>query len=411
MSSNGSTTTVVDTELTGYGTNYFRGWWIRDTSSTNQWVFRRCTSFATDTLTTIEVWGSTPQSADTYELHLFKPDSMFSALDEARLRVYPDLAILRLDDTITADGVSTSYDIPSNVRRGPATVLIEHPVSATAPWNFVQDPEGDSTTNFTASNFTASIYAQTEADRIIPKYGSSATELVLAASTAGTYRQTVSNLINGVTAAQAAGRRMTVGKWLYCRTANKIAVEFLDDDGQVAVSGQHGGAGWELLTATGNVIGTNATTLTWGLTADNDSTPIDVFWNRAWFHYGDAGRIRDVYHRVQSKRIVRDDTTQQIHFLDTPPRGRQIRLIGRDHLSALGTTASTQVTNTMEVDEADEQILLAEAARILFQREGWSIDDQGLRQRIFEADQERHRLALKWRRNLPVSQPITSPWR
>jgi len=415
MSSNGTSTTVVDTELSSYGDDFFRDWWIRDTSSTNQWVFRRVSSFtsASGTLTTVNTWGSTPQSGDTYELHRFRPDGMFSALDDARVSVYPDLAILRFDDTITTDGISKSYDIPSNVRRGPATVLLEQPVAVDVSWNFLTAPTGDSTSNYTASNFTASTYAREEADRLIPKYDDTATELVLAASTAGTYRQVVANMANNITAAKSAGRRMTAAAWVYCRSASKIALEFLDDSGQVAASSQHGGTGWELLTATGNVVGTNATTLTWGLTADNDATPIDVFWNRAWFYYGEAGRVRDVYAQVQPKRVRRDGTPPAtLHFLGIPPRGRQVRLIGRDHLSELGTTAGTQVTNTMELDAADEQILLAEAAKILFLREGMSTNDfPSLSTKIAIAEARRVDMAKKWGMNVPTQQAITSPWR
>src|SRR5690606_27259674 len=54
------------------------------------------------------------------------------------------------------------------------------------------------------------------------------------------------------------------------------------------------------------------------------------------------------------------------------PRGYQIRLLGYDPLTGLGTTASTQVTATMEIDEEQETILYAEAARILLQRLGFS---------------------------------------
>ena len=47
-----------------------------------------------------------------------------------------------------------------------------------------------------------------------------------------------------------------------------------------------------------------------------------------------------------------------------PPRGYQIRLIGKTELSALGT--STPQTNTMEVDINAAELLYARAARIMF---------------------------------------------
>lgn len=407
-------TTLIDTTLRRFGEDTITDMYLRPTGSTNQYAIRRVTSFseATGTCSVAPAFAAQTATSQAYELHRYDPAVKFAVLDDARKQAYPDLAQLIYNDTTTADGTSSAFDIPSAIRRGPVAVFMEEPAVPEASWNVLLNPLGDSTTGYTASSFTASIYSGTDNDVLIPKYDSDATELILAASTAGTYRQTVGSMINGMTAALAAGREMTAAVWLYCRQADKIAVEFLQDSSaQVAVSSQHGGTGWELLTATGNVIATNGTTLTWGLTADNDANPIDVFWNRAWFYFGSADRVRNVYGTLINKRQRRDDTTQRIYTDRVPMQGRQLRMVGRGILSALGDTASTQVTNKMEVDEESEQILFAEAAKVLFSREGLNVDDfSEVATRIAIADDLRRRLGRTWRYNLPSTATLKNPW-
>lgn len=415
MSSNGSSTTVVDTSLTGYGDDFFRNWWIRSIASggSNQYLFRRCTGFAqsSGTLTTLEAWLSTPQSADTFQLHRFKPDNMFSALDEAAIRIYPDLAQIVYDETLTGDGVSNSFDVPSAIRRGPVMVQQEIPVSVNVDWNFVEDPEGDDTTDYTATDTTATTLSRNERDRIIPKYGDTATKLATATVTNGQYDQVVGNMANGITAVLAAGRQMTYAVWVYCRTSGRVTALFIDGTATVATSSTHGGAGWELLTATGSVSDANTTKLTTRIDITSASGAVDLWWNRAWFYFGDAARVRDIYHQSIPKRLRRDDTTQRLYMDFIPTKGYQLRLIGRDVLTPLGATISTQVTNSMEIDDENASILYAEATRILFMREGMSTADfPRVAQRIELATAERQQLANKWRTNLPVTATIKSPW-
>ncbi len=366
-SDTGSTTTLVDTSLRKFGEDKIINWYLRPTGSTNQYEIKRITGFAESSGTATVAPGFTSSTAaEAYGLHKYDPQRKFAALDRAAKHVYPTLAQLVYDDTLTADGTSDSFDIPSAVRFGPSMVYTEHPIAVDQSWNFITDPRGDSTSSFTGSSAALTTYDVDENDLMVPKYGWTATRMVVAASTAATVRQVVGDMNNDITAAIAAGREMTTGVWVYSRTADKIAVEIVDDGGQLVVSSQHGGAGWELLTATATVSSDNSSTLTVGLTLDNDASAFDGFWNHWWFYFGDASRIRDIYPERNGNRIRFDDTTQRIYMDFIPLRGRQLRLVGRDVLSALGTTAGTQVTNTMEVDVLSAELLYAAAARILF---------------------------------------------
>lgn len=410
----GSTTTIVDSALARFDDDFLNDYYFRITEAGHGAIYqvRRATDFvsSTGTVTVSPAFGATTGSGMDYEIHRYDPAEKFTALDEARLRGYPALAQIIFNETLTGDGISATFPIPAALRRGPAFVQVEQPIEVNAPWNFLTNPFGDSTTNWTASNTTASVVSLSDADRLIPKYGESATKLATAASVNGTYSQTVANMTNDITAALAGGRRMTLAFWVYCRTASRVTLQLIDNTNTNS-SAAHGGAGWELLTVTANIVSANATTLTARINVSSAAAAVDCWWNHAWLYFGEADRVTDLYAGGRSHRVRRDDTTQQLHLEFAPQRGRQLRLIGRDHLSALGTTAATQVTNTMEVDEAQAQLLYAEAAKILFARQGFSVDDfPGVAQRITEAELLRRDLEKRWSVYLPVTAPLKSAW-
>ena len=174
---------------------------------------------------------------------------------------------------------------------------------------------------------------------------------------------------NSVTAAKVAGQKMTFAVWKYSRVASKIRIQLIDDSGTTS-SDYHGGAGWELLTLEKNIVGNNSSLLTARIEVANNSTTFTGYADRGWLYLGDSGRVTSIYPSEMNARVRRDDTTQKIMFDNVPQARRQIRLVGRGPLSALGTTAASQATNTMEVDEPAAMILYAHAAQILFEREG-----------------------------------------
>ena len=410
--SDGTTATIVDTALERFGTDGLRNAYARITETAHAaiWQVRRITDLTTSTLTVAPAFGTLLSDTDTYEVHRWDPADKFSALEEARIRVYPDLGQLIFDETLTGDGRARSFTIPTTLRTGPVTVQIESPLSVEGDWNFLNDPVGDSTTNFTASNTTATTVAQSDNDQLIPKYGDTATKLETATGVNGTYTQVVGSMTNSITAALAAGRRMTYAKWIHCRTASRVTVLFIDDNGTVATSVVHGGTGWSLLTATGNVSDANATTLSTRIDITDASGAVDLWWNHGWFYFGEADRVTDLYDGSRSFRPRRDDATQRIYLSESPLRGRQLRLQGRDFLSALGTTLSTQVTNTMEVDVASEQVLFAEAARVLYGRQVFSSDEfPTLAPKIAAADQLRRELRKLGQQPMTTA-TVRSPW-
>ena len=410
----GSSTTLVDTYLSRYGDDKLIDWYLRITENVggNQYLVRRISDFtgSTGTCTVLNAFTGGTASGTDYELHRYDPAEKFTALDEARIRTFPDLCIIRYNDTLTGDGINSVFDIPTNVRRGPLRAVEEIPATIQTSWNFLTNPLNDSTSGWTATSATASTVTRNQTDLLVPKYDSIATKVTVAASTNGTYAQTVANMANGMTAALAAGRKMTFAAWVFCMTSGKVTLK-LTDDSTTTTGTAHSGNGWELLTVTKTNISTNATTFTATFDVANSAGAVVMFINRSWLYYGDANRVQDIYKYDRSYFVRRDDTTQKVYLDWVPAQGHQIRLIGQDVLSELGSTISTQVTNTMEVDDPVAQILYAEAAKILFAKRGLNTANVGeVAVRVQAAERLKEEIRKEWKMSVPQGRGLRTPW-
>ena len=402
---NSGATTLIDTYMGRYGDGHLVGQFIRLTSGTYTLQIRRITNNtqATGTITVSPAFGGQVASGVTYQLHRYDPDKKFLALDKARYDVLDHVYRLVYDDTLTSDGLSDAYDIPSTLDNGPVLAISETPLPIKPDWNFLSDPQGDSLTNWTASSTTATIHTKSSNDLLIPKYDYSCTKLVTAATTAATYSQVVGSMTNSITAALAADRKMTLAAWVFCTETSKIQLRLLDDSGTVATGDFHQGRGWELLWVEGTVAGNNATTLTARFVIASTANASTIYWERAWLYFGSKERVVDsIYGPEHSIDIRRDEATQHVILSSIPPRGRQIRLVGKTLLTSLGTTPATQITNTMEVTSGTAEILYARAAEILFQWERVNTDNQAeVAQRIQMVKERQPKLVESWAQETP----------
>lgn len=409
---NAGGTTLVDNALKGFGDNRLQGGFIRQTLT--PFAVRRVSgnTQSSGTATVQQAFAAQVGSSVAYEFHKYEPSKKFLALDKARLAVIDHVFQIKLNDTITSDGITTTYDIPSNIEQGPIVAYIEQPIeTANITWNFLGDPLGDSTSKWTASSVTASTVSRNFNDPLIPKYDETCTKLVVAASTNGTYTQVVADMANSMTAALAADRKMTFAAWIYCTEASKVRLRLLDDNGTLATGNYHGGNGWELLWVEGTVAGNNATTLSCRMLLDSTANPATVYFNRGWFYFGGKEKVTDSIYSEERKVDVRRDATEQHIILSSRvPRGYQLRLAGRAPLTAIGTTISTQAAATMEVDEKSEQILYAYAAELLFAWEGIKTDHlPDVIARINNARARLPDLQRAWEYNSPAP-VLRSPW-
>ena len=404
--------TLVDTSLARFGDDQILDFYVRITGTGNlQYEIRRITQFISSTGTVFvdpPFSEQVPTSLD-YQIHRYDPSLKFQCLDEARLRddVFEHAFRLIYDDTSSSDGLSDWYDINPDIRSGPMYVFVEDPQSVNADWNVLSNPVGDSMTSWTANNTTATIVNESNIDRLIPKYDTSCMKLATAAAATGTLAQTVGSM--SITASEAAGRRMSFGMWVYTKDTSGVKIQLTDDDGDTP-SALHGGTGWELLTVEKNISPTNAATLTATLIVAGGTTGATAFFNRAWLYYGESNLIQDVYPWREAHLIRRDATTQKVQLSWVPTNGRQIRMVGRQYLSELGSVASTQCTNTMELDEGTAQILYGAAAEILYEREGLTTEEfESIARRIQIIDRKKD-ATKAWGYIIPQIPTIRSPY-
>lgn len=391
----GTTTTVVDTALQRFGEKANEEAYIRITEDSttpgNIYLIRRITSFTGSTLTFAPVLPQAVESGKDYELHRWDPAKKFRALDRARILAFPQVANIIVNEALTSDGYSTEITIPSAMRKGPAQVWAEVPLSPNVTWNLLSNPNLASMTGWTATSVTAAVYDRSANDQVVPKLENSCIKLTSGAS------GYISQSLSATLAAAMAGRRVSAGAWVYSRTSGATVV-IVDDSGTLATSTTHGGAGWQFLQVSGNVTGTNATTLTMRIVPSTNNA---TFVERAYF--GQVDRISLDYKALMPRDgIHRDDDDAMLYLKYPAPRGYQYRIVGRTPVSALGTVASTQVTNTMEVSETDQDLLLATAARILLTWEGMSAGEiEKAFPLIAVAEQRFKELEKDWRRSYP----------
>jgi hypothetical protein len=398
----GSTTTLVDSTLAKFGDRANEEAFVRLTEDSavagNIWLVRRITRFVTDTLT---LDSAVPQIIDTgkdYEIHRYDPRKKFRALDRARILAFPQVAKIVVDETLTSDGTNTQLAIPTSIRRGPAFVWSEEPLDPQIRWNLLTNPRLNSLDGWTASSTTASLYQRTANDFVIPRHEDYCTKLV----GNGTYRQSLGSTL----AAAAAGRRASVAAWVYSRYATPT-VTVIDDSGTIITSNTHGGAGWQFLTGSATITGTNATTLTVSI---NTGTANAVFVERVWFGFVDAIKT-DYPHPVRRRGTHRDEDEAFLRIRAAVPRGYQYRLEGRTPVTALGETAATQVTNTMEVSETDQDLIIYTAMRILLTWEGMGTGEMEARYPEIAAAEARFKeLEEDWKRRYPQSGYLDSSW-
>jgi len=404
---NAGGTTLVDTALMRFGDGRLAGRYARGS------VTRRINSNAQASGTAIvsEPFTGQVAGASAYTLHRYDPALKFRALDAARLEVMDYVFKIVLDDTLTGDGQSPVFDLPSAVQQGPHIAYFERPVACASMWNFLSEPELGALTGWTAASVTATTVAYDQTDLVIPKYTDRpATKLVVAATTAGTYRQVVGSMTNDITAAKAAGRKVAFLVWVYSTAASRVTLSVLTDAGTLATGTAHQGKGWELLYVEGTVAGDNATTLTASLEVSSGAA-LTLYAQRAWLYFGGKERVFDaMFSEEHPVRARADDTQQHIMFDMTPPRGHQIRIQGKAPLTALGDTVSTQGTNSMEVDERTSQVVIAKAAQMLLDWNSLVSDDvESVQERIAVVSKRFPALARNWRHKAPKPH-INSPF-
>lgn len=391
-------TTLVDTKLARWGDDAIRDDYLRviEACDTSENEVRRVSSFTScgGTATVAPAFSGQIGACVSYELHTYDPTEKFRALDAASRELIDELFIIRKDDSITSDGRNTLFDIPSTLDRGPFTVLVEHPIEVDVDENALTNPYLDSTCGWTASCVTASIICEASTNLLVPKRRDSATKLVVAACTNGTYTQVGACLDSCLGACSFNDETLYGGAWVWSTEACKVRLNIIDDAG--TTNGCfHGGGGWEWLEVSRTIDGDNGTTLSFQIEVASTANPWTGYAQCAILR---AGVIPDFYHEDRVVEFERDDSTQKFWLREPVRRGLQLRLLGKGILTDLGEDACTQSTTSKELDDRRAELLYAKAAQLLF---SWDFLNQpGVSQktlgRIQWAEERRQELALPW---------------
>jgi len=353
---------------------------------------RRINGFAGSVATVSPPFSTQVLSGTAYSYHNYDPAKKLTSLDRARLLAYPQLAIVRVNETLTSDGKSRELDVPANLRKGPIEVWQETRLGVKHNWNLLTTPELNAVAGWTATAAAVLPYERNRFDDVVPRLNLTALRAVFEVN--GTFAQTVGNMQN-VTAAAAAGRKMAFGAFVYCMVPDAIHTYVEDDTGKT-YSDYHSGTGWQFLPVTKTISTTNATTLEVGFEAE---TAVVAFLEEAWFLFGQA--IPLCFDTLLVKRTVwHDDSAHKVFLSRTPDRGHQLRLIGRDRLTAL----DGDTTRAMEVDEASQELLFAKAARSLFTLVGMSTGAvEAQFPKIQEVESRFNEMSEDWKHNAPAS--------
>jgi hypothetical protein len=366
---NSAGTSLTDTAQSDFGERAMVDGWIRITSGTNDGEVRRVTeNDGSATITVAPAFTAQVATSVTYEFHRWNPDAKLKALDRARFTGFPYISTVVEDATQIGDNYNRKFAFAGTLKSGPYTCWQELELGTTHTWNVLKNPRGTSTGGWdlTGSGAAVSIYQGGDYDRIIPKYTTTCTRITVPVTTAVSYSQ-VASQFTSMTAANAAGRKVTFGMWSYAKLADRVTVKITDDAGN-SESVAHQGRGWEYLEVSRDVDGDNSATLTVSLEISSGAV-MTIWWNHAWFVLGD---MPDVFStQITPIRVQRDGSQQVVYLDEAPIKGLQLKLIGRGHLSAL----NEDPTATMEVDDGMAETLYAYATQVLFDDTSLSSDD------------------------------------
>ena len=117
-SGGGSTTTIVDTSLAnlpgGADDDFCEGYYamITHTGHTAVGESRRVTSYtaSSKTITVAEAYGASSGSSKNYELHRYDPDLKHYAINAAGRKLFPNLYLPVIDETLVTDQLGTNMD-------------------------------------------------------------------------------------------------------------------------------------------------------------------------------------------------------------------------------------------------------------------------------------------------------------
>lgn len=310
--------------------------------------------------------------AVTCELLPFRGGRLNEALSAARRDVVDRLHLRREYDTVSSGTGFQRLVLPSDLFIGaPTRVLIGDLPPPTMADNLVNEEADNgftSVSNWTATQTTTWAVKDTlDADLandylVLPPSFSSGYWVSNGGSSSAAILHTVTTNI-GVQ--DIRGSQISFFIWVYCRVGSRIAARI--EDGTTSTSGaSHLGNGWELLRVT-QVVDEASPTLKVGVIDSTNTSSLISYVANAICIAGPLERAEGLLGQLANWRSIEPsklDTDGYIEFGGSVGSGRWLKIRGKGYLSDV-TTEST----TMEIDEADAELLYAYARRRIWEQE------------------------------------------
>jgi hypothetical protein len=380
----GDSALVISTELRdaglddlgegGSGDDWLEHLWLILLGTENLQAVRRAKSYdASAGQITVAGTDLTAESGATdFELHKYHPMLLRDCLNVARLKAFPALYRPLRSTLFTARG-QYRYEIPSTIINSPTAIYLEEPLAITYANNILSNAGFEDWTSGSPDSWTAAAgittteeTATTATKNYMVLEGENSVRLTNGSTgTARTFDQTISSPDTH------SGQRISLYIWVHCLEANTvntaITIGSTKNSGVAADGGVHGGTGWELLTHYEDAAIT-LSTLKIGLEfASGAATGLEVYVENVIAVVGPLQEPENPgmelrnweYIPVMEGSTLRNQVLFPYDFADL----QRLRIVGQGYLSSVSAE-----TDTMEVGNAEVELLYAYASVELYQR-------------------------------------------
>ena len=339
----GSTTTVADTSADGFDArddSETAGKWAHITaagSAAPEFETRRVSSVSTTTATVDTAYSAAPASGDTYELLPYHTLDLDDAIQQAIRTVYPILYLPLRDETLVVDQLLLNGDMETFA------------ASAFTNWSDDGSP--------TIAQETSRVFQ-----------GSNAASIAATGAAEGLTQ----NRFTAVNINEIVGKTLHFHAAVFATVASAARLRVSFDGGTTFTDGAYhaGDDEWEgpSLMYVDVAVPANATSLSFYLQVSSGNT---AFFDAltAWIDRIERYTIPAAFINAPT-RVLMQDNFQDPEGLYLPitrynraTPGRYLRLEGMGRLNV-----PTTDSGTTQVDEAQAELIVARAARILFRR-------------------------------------------
>lgn len=337
--------------------DYFIGWYVLIEDGGNAGAVRRVSDYVANggTLNHIGVNLSATTTDATSSLHRFHPTVILDAYNRVRQDCFPTLYASQDYTALITGHRQNKYTLPTSVRGGPVQVFLGNRIGAkNVPENVLSNPDFEDWTSVdgvislddwavSGSGASENQEAQTtNPDNYGVFDGENSLRLAVAVSTATTELQTVNLTASGKIAFE--GMEVNFSVWVYTRLTSRVEAQISGTGvtGTTVTGTLHQGTGWEMLTVTALLDGTNNTFNVGVSVVTGAATSIYV--DEAICTVGQTEVVGRSWGPLLNWEWIPPGSNSDggtLHFDEPLPSHRTIRVLGRGLLSSVSADDDT----------------------------------------------------------------------